>query len=81
MVNKIDMVDKKRLKEIEKKIGEFIDIRTGGLILNYLKRMYDKLDLIRVYTMTRFGETDDEPLVIKNGSTIRQVYGYPQRHG
>jgi len=75
VVNKIDMVDKKKLKEIEKRIGEFIGISAqDGINIELLKeRMYDKLDLIRIYTKTRFGETDDEPLVIKNGSTIRQV--------
>jgi small GTP-binding protein len=75
VVNKIDMVDKKKLKELEKKIGPFIGISAQeGINIELLKeKMYDKLDLIRVYTKTRFGETDDEPLVIKNGSTIRQV--------
>lgn len=75
VVNKIDMADKKKLKGIEKKIGSFIGISAQeGVNIELLKeKIYDKLDLIRVYTKSRFGETDDEPMVIKNGSTIRQV--------
>jgi uncharacterized protein len=76
VINKIDMVDKKKMKEIEKKIGkDFIGISAQEDInIELLKeKIYNKLDLIRIYTKTRFGETDDEPMVIKNGSTIRQV--------
>lgn len=76
VVNKVDLVNKKYLEELGHKIGPFLGMSAEkGIGLDEFKEMlYQRLELIRVYTRSRFEGTDyDEPLIIRNGSTVEDV--------
>jgi len=77
VMNKIDMVDQEYLDEIRDTCDfDFIPISADDDInLDLLKKMiFDELNLIRLYMKPRGGETDfEEPLVIRDGSTIEDV--------
>ena len=69
VVNKIDIGTKKDWKQLDKLLGEYVKIsaekNTG---LEELKEaIYNKLEFIRIYT------DDDEPMIMKRGSTIRDL--------
>ncbi len=76
VVNKVDLVNSRYLNELRNKIGDFVSMsaETGKGIDEFKERLYNRLDLIRVYTKSRFEGADfEEPLVIKSGSTIEDV--------
>ncbi len=76
VLNKVDLVKPEYLKNIKKDLGHFVAISAeNNLHLDELKKaIYDKLDLIRVYTKPRMGEADmEEPLMIRNGSNVQDV--------
>jgi len=76
IVNKIDLVNEKYLRELRDKIGDFVGIsaEAGVGIEEFKEKLYGRLELIRVYTKSRFEGADyEEPLVIKAGSTIEDV--------
>ena len=77
VLNKIDMVDEQRVSEIRETCGfNFLPISADSDVnLDVLKeRLFGELDLIKLYMKPR-GEMPDfeEPLVIRNGSTIEDV--------
>ncbi|MFH1447773.1 MAG: GTP-binding protein [Candidatus Micrarchaeota archaeon] len=75
-VNKVDLVKKEYLKKIKSELSEFIPISAENNInMGKLKKaIYEKLELIRVYTKPRMGEADmEEPLMIQRGFTIQDV--------
>jgi ribosome-interacting GTPase 1 len=77
VVNKIDMVDRDYLKEIDKQYDfDYISISADNDVnLDILKEaIFEKLDLIRLYMKPR-GKTPDfeEPLIIRSGSTIEEI--------
>jgi small GTP-binding protein len=75
VLNKIDLVDSKFVLEIEKKIQSFIPI-SADLKINIedLKRMiYEKLAFIRVFLKPRGDKIDNEPLIMNQNCTIRDV--------
>jgi ribosome-interacting GTPase 1 len=77
VLNKIDLVSKGFIQEIQSKVGKnVIPISAdAGVNIDALKEViYRKLDFIRVYMRPKGGETDyNEPLIIKNGATVQDV--------
>jgi len=77
VLNKIDIVDGRRISEVEETCGfDFLPISADNDVnLERLKeRIFDKLDLIKLYMKPRGEEPDfEEPLIVRNGSTIEEV--------
>jgi len=77
VLNKIDLVNKGFIQEIQSKIGNnFIPISAdAGVNTDALKEaVYQKLDFIRIYMRPKGGETDfKEPMIMKDGSTVHDV--------
>ena len=77
VLNKIDLVDEKFLKNVKTKIkSEVIPLSAdSGINIDLLKeKIYEKLDFIRIYMRPKGGETDfEEPLIIRRNSTIEDV--------
>ena len=74
ILNKIDLVEKKSLKEIEKKVGgNFIAISADkdNNFDGLKEAIYNQLDLIRIYLRPKGGVADyKEPLIIPRGSSV-----------
>lgn len=77
ILNKIDLVDPKFVKEVQKKVkSEVIPVSAdSGLNIEAIKeKIYEKLDFIRLYMRPKGGETDfKEPLIIRRNSTVEDV--------
>ena len=77
ILNKIDLVDKKFLKELKKKIkSDTIEVSANSDInLEILKeKIYEKLKFIRIYMRPKGGETDfKEPLIAREGDTVEDI--------
>jgi len=77
VLNKIDLVDKKFLKELKKKIkSEVIEVSANSNInIELLKeKIYEKLKFIRIYMRPKGGETDfKEPLIAREGDTVEDI--------
>ncbi|MCD6591333.1 MAG: GTP-binding protein [Candidatus Aenigmarchaeota archaeon] len=73
--NKIDMLDKKRMEEVGRRIDcIFISAKNGENLETLKKVLWKKLNLIRIY-MKKIREDPDlsEPLIMKKGSKITDV--------
>ena len=74
ILNKIDLVEKKSLKEIKKKVGgNFIAISADkdNNFDGIKEAIYNQLDLIRIYLRPKGGVADyKEPLIIPRGSSV-----------
>jgi len=77
ILNKIDLVDKKFLKELKKKIKtEVIEVSANSDInIELLKeKIYERLKFIRIYMRPKGGETDfKEPLIAREGDTVEDI--------
>ena len=77
ILNKIDLVDDKFVKNVSKKLKtDFIPTSAdSNKNINQLKeRIYNELKFIRVYLRPKGGETDfKEPLIIRKGNTVGDV--------
>ena len=77
ILNKIDLVDKKFLKELKKEIkSEVIEVSAESDInIELLKeKIYEKLKFIRIYMRPKGGETDfKEPLIAREGDTVEDI--------
>jgi hypothetical protein len=77
LLNKVDLVSDKYVREARKRIGEdFLPISADqGLNIDKLKEsIYNRLNFIRIYLKPRNGPPDlDEPLIVTAGSTIAEV--------
>jgi len=77
ILNKIDLVDNKFLKELKKKIkSETIEVSANSDInIELLKeKIYEKLKFIRIYMRPKGGETDFvEPLIAREGDTVEDI--------
>ncbi len=77
VLNKIDLVNNSMQNEVKKKLNvELLSISANSSInIDQLKEaIFNKLDFIRIYMRPKGGETDfKEPLIIRNGSTVRDV--------
>ena len=77
ILNKIDLVDKKFLKKVSKKIKtSFIPVSADAEqnITELRDRIYDELKFIRIYMRPKGGKTDyKEPLIIRKGNSVLDV--------
>jgi len=77
VLNKIDLVDKKLLRKVSKKLKtEFIPVSADASdnIAELRDRIYDELQFIRIYLRPKGGKTDyKEPLIIRNGNSVLDV--------
>jgi ribosome-interacting GTPase 1 len=77
ILNKIDLVNKGFIQEVQAKIGNnFVPISAdAGVNVDALKEaIYNRLDFIRIYMRPKGGETDFvEPMIMKNGSKVQDV--------
>lgn len=77
IINKIDLVDKKFLKQLKSKIkSEFIEVSAdSGINIDVVKdKIYDNLRFIRIYMRPKGRETDyKEPLIARKDSTIGEI--------
>jgi small GTP-binding protein len=77
VLNKIDLVNKGFIEEVQSKIGNnFIPISAdAGINIDALKEtIYQKLGFIRIYMRPKGNATDyNEPLIIKTGATVQDV--------
>ena len=77
ILNKIDLVDKKFLKDLKSKLKtDFIEVSANsGVNIDFLKeKIYEKLSFIRIYMRLKGGETDyKEPLIAHEGDTVEDV--------
>ena len=77
VLNKIDLVNKGFIQEIQSKIGNsFVPISAdAGVNIDALKEViYQKLDFIRIYMRPKGSETDfEEPMIMKNGASVHDV--------
>ncbi len=77
VLNKIDLVDKKFLKELKKKIkSDVIEVSANSNInIELLKeKIYERLKFIRIYMRPKGGETDFiEPLIAREGDTVEDI--------
>lgn len=69
VLNKVDLVRPEFLKTLG---FEYIPVsaQSNGNIEPLKEAIYEKLNLIRVFTKSRFTGVDDEPLMMRSGSTI-----------
>lgn len=78
VLNKVDLVTKAYVKHLEEKLKDWdilpISAKKGTGLPGLRKKIYDQLDFIRVFMKPQGKKADmDEPLVIKNGSTVAAV--------
>jgi len=76
--NKVDLVEEEYLRSIRDKIPESIFISAKEKInINALReKIFEKLNLIRVYLKPPRGEPDyEEPLIIRKSATVKDVCG------
>lgn len=77
-LNKIDLVDEDYINDITGDIDKFIPISADkGYNMDVMREeIFNTLDLIRVYLKPQGKKADfEEPLIIKNGATVRDVCG------
>lgn len=78
VLNKVDLVDDAYLNEIKKELPEFLPISADkGYNLETLKEeIFNRLKLMRIYLKPQGKKADfEEPLIIKDGATVRDVCG------
>lgn len=75
VLNKIDLVDSKFISQIEKKVQNFIPISADRKTnIDDLKSLiYDKLAFIRIFLKPKGDKIDQEPLIMNQDCTIRDV--------
>ncbi len=71
VVNKIDMhweiKDKTNIDAI------YISAKTGEGLEELKKRIFEKLELVRIYLKPEGGKVEEKPMVLRKGATIRDV--------
>jgi hypothetical protein len=78
VINKIDLEEEKRIRELKKKFPEavLISAEKGMGIEIMKKRIWEKLGLIRVYLKKAGKEPDmNQPVIMKTGSNILEAAG------
>ncbi len=76
VVNKTDLVSEERKEELAEELDPdlFISASEGVGLAELKQRIFAKLDFIRVYMKEPRKDADmEEPLIVKRGSTIRDV--------
>jgi len=74
VVNKIDLVELKKLPQISSMKPIFISLKENIGLRQLRESIWQKLALIRVYLKPKGKEPDfNEPLVVKKGTTIKEI--------
>ncbi|RMW39938.1 MAG: GTP-binding protein [Nitrosopumilus sp.] len=77
VLNKIDLVDEKFLKDLKTKIkSDVIEVSANSdiNIETLQEKIYEKLKFIRIYMRPKGGETDfKEPLIAREGDTVEDI--------
>lgn len=78
IVNKFDLVDseqiKKRMRDFEEAVPVlYVSAKTGEGLGEIGGQIFNNLDIIRVYTKQPNGDVAKHPLILKKGSTVKDV--------
>lgn len=78
LINKIDLVDVMKLKKDMKEIEEsfpviYVSAKTGEGLSDIGKRIFERLEIIRIYTKQPNGDVAERPLILKRGATVKDV--------
>jgi len=79
VINKIDLLDKKTLEDLKEKHKDwvFISTKTGEGIEHLKERIFNELNLIRVYTKKPLQKIDDvdkdHPLILRRPAYVKDV--------
>jgi len=77
IINKIDLIDQEEKKKLENELEEFdplfISAEEGNGIQKVKQRIFDELDFIRIFLRPQGEKADDEPMVLKKESTVKDV--------
>ncbi|MEF8832240.1 MAG: GTP-binding protein [Candidatus Thermoplasmatota archaeon] len=77
IINKIDLVDEERRERLRNELEEhdplFISAEEGEGIQKVKQRIFDELNFIRIFLRPQGEKADDEPMVLKRGSTVEDV--------
>ncbi len=77
VINKVDIISNKEKKKIKQELTGwdplFISAEEGRGLKELKQRIFHRLDLIRIYLKPKGEKSDDEPLIIKRGSTVEDV--------
>ena len=76
VINKVDLLSKEEIEDIKKSIEDdyiFISAQHNINLDKLKEKIFNHLDFIRVYTKPQGEEISKEPLILKKGSTIKEV--------
>ncbi len=77
IINKIDLIDEEEKRNILEELDGldplFISAETGKGIQEVKQRIFDELEFIRIFLRPQGEKADDEPMVMKKGSTVEDV--------
>lgn len=77
IINKIDLIDEEEEEELQEELKDqdplFISAEEGKGIEEVKERIFDELDFIRIFLRPQGEKADDEPMVLKEGSTVKEV--------
>ena len=77
IINKVDLIDEEEKERIEEEIGDrdplYISAEEGKGIKRVKQRIFDELNFIRVFLRPQGEKADDEPMVVKKGSTVEDI--------
>ncbi len=77
IINKTDLVEEEERKRLKKNLEDrealFISAENGNGIEEVKRRIFDELDFIRIFLRPQGEKADDEPMVLKKGSTVKDV--------
>ncbi len=73
--NKIDKISEEELKKLKKEYEDevFISAKKNKGINELKQRIFDKVNLMRVFLKPQYGDMDDEPLIIEKNSTVKDL--------
>lgn len=77
VINKAETMDGEKLDELKSELSRwdptYISVKEDRGIEELKKRVFDKLDFMRVYLRPQGEKGDDEPLIVKRGSTVEDI--------
>ncbi|MBS3781993.1 MAG: 50S ribosome-binding GTPase [Candidatus Thermoplasmatota archaeon] len=77
IINKIDLIDEEKKNSLADELQDysplFISAEKGDGVQEVKQRIFDELDFIRIFLRPQGEKADDEPMVLKRGSTVKDV--------
>ncbi len=77
IINKIDLIDGEEMEriveELEDRDPSYISAEKGEGIQDVKQRIFDELNFIRVFLRPQGEKADDEPMVVKKGSSVEDI--------